>query len=189
MCTTFRSWSVGGHLCSVSRLNTLQWTVDVSLRIMLHHLEFSSVLEDPQHCFPLMAAGSAQSFLFSASLLTLTDILLSFAYLGFSFFGYCFILFSVLGIEPRASQIPGNTLLPPLSIPAPSLILLQKFVIAHAGLELTLQPSLAFRLHSVVLNFGSSCLSFLISGLRGPSLASFVYSVSKSWFFNMSLWF
>lgn len=62
-------------------------------------------------------------------------------------------------------------------------------MISHAGLELTLQPSLAFRLCSVLLKFGSSCLSFLISGLIGPLLASFVYSVLKSWFFNMSLWF
>lgn len=99
-----------------------------------------------------------------------------------------YFVFQYLELNPEPHKYLENTLLPLRYIPSPSLLLWEKFVIAHAGLELTLQPSLAVRLRSVLLNFGSSCLSFLISGPIGPSLVSFVYSALKSWFLKMSFW-
>lgn len=118
-------------------------------------------------------------------LLTFCCLLYTWDFVSLDVVLFCF---SVLGIEPRASQIPGKYI-------ATTAVYSRSFFTFIAEVHdcprwpLSLQSSLAFRLHSLALNFRSSCLSFLISGLIGPSLASFVYSVLKSWFFNMSLWF
>lgn len=78
------------------------------MRTMLHHLEFSPVLEDPQYCFPLMAASGAQSFILSGSSMTLIDISCLLHTWDFVPLDVVLFCFSVLGIEPRTSQIPGK---------------------------------------------------------------------------------